>query len=325
MTDPVDANHAVVERLAAAWPRRATVRSGEAYEALADESAWDAELPDYPLRLVPFADHPRFAEADPQQRQRVLTLAWLVYNERVITAEDHVANPAFALVQRGVFPGADTPALRSVVQQTLVDEHWHTHVHHLAVQRTCERRDVDARGWFPPSITYRTLLAEQAKVTEPWERDLLTLLWTVVSEISINALLCLLSTDDTIQPLHRAVTAVHAKDERAHGAVMVEVTKALWGHLTPRQRDAFVAWFPTAYEAFSAQDRSAWEVIVDRVGLAGGREMLAERNGGGLLVRDYSGLERLARQLGIRDRVEMEFPETPAHLREEAAATDEAA
>ena len=308
----VDANHSVVERLAAAWPRRATVRTSGADLFPED---WDAAVPDYPLGLVPFGEHPDFVEAPADQRQLVLTLAWLAYNERVITAEDHVANPAFAMVQRGVFPGADTPALRSVVQQTLVDEHWHTHVHHLAMDNTRRVRGVDAQDWFPPSVTYRALLAEQAEASEVWERDLLTLLWTVVSEISINALLSLLAGDDTIQPLHRTVTSMHARDERAHGSVMVEVTKAVWGHLDPRQRDRFVSGFPRAVQAFSAEDYSAWAVIVERAGLAGGREMLADSRGRGL-VRDYSGLERLAHQLGIADRVEMEFPAAPAGVRE---------
>lgn len=314
---PITIDHSLVERVAALWPRRATVRSSGFHEALAAD-AWDPALPDYPVALLPFADHPTFADAPPEQRQQLLTLAWLVYNERVITAEDQVANPAFGLVQRGVFPGADTPAFREAVQQTLIDEHWHTHMHHLAMRRTIERRGLDPAGLtFPPSVTYRTLLKEQAAASEGWERDLLTLVWTVVSEISINALLSLLSRDSTIQPLHRAVTTLHARDEHAHGAVMVEVTKALWPRLTPRQRDRFTAALPRALAAFAAQDYSAWEVIVERVGLPGGREMLADTAAGGgnrRLVRDYSGLDRLAATLGIREQIDFDFPDPRPEL-----------
>jgi hypothetical protein len=304
-----DVNHRAVTRIAAAWGRRATVRTAALDDLLADD-AWNPARPDYPLALVPFADHPIFAETDPDQRQHVLTLGWCAYNERVITAEDNVANPAFALVQRGVFRGADTEAFKDAIQQTLIDEHWHTYVHRLAMSRAMRRRGVDATGWLPPSVTYRALLAEQARASESWEADLLTLTWTVVSEISINALLSLLARDETIQPLHRAVTAMHARDESAHGAVMVEVTKALWSHLNFEQRDRFTLALPAALRAFSAQDLSAWQVIVERAAVRGGREMLADCRADGVagLVRDFRGIERLVDDLGIRDRVDFDFP-----------------
>jgi 4-aminobenzoate N-oxygenase len=311
----VAVNHKAVERISAAWARRATVRSADLQGLLADDE-WDPAVPDYPLRLVPFVEHPSFVEAAPEQRQLVLTLAWCAYNERVITAEDRVANPAFALVQQGAFRGADTPALKDAVQQTLIDEHWHTHLHRVAQRQTVRRRGVDPTGWFPPSLTYRALLAEQASASEPWEADLLTLTWTVVSEISINALLSQLARDETIQPLHRNVTAMHAKDESAHGAVMVEVAKSLWPHLTSQQQDRFALALPIALRAFSSQDLSAWEVIVERAAIDRGADMLVECATGdssALLVRDYSGLERLAADLDIRGRVDFEFSDPRLH------------
>ncbi len=298
-------NHRAVEKIAAGWHRRASVR-GDAFHARLAADGWDPAVPDYPVALVPFAHHPCFTEAEPEQHGLVLTLAWAAYNQRVITAEDDVANPAFALVQRRVFPGADTPAFRNAVQQTLIDEHWHTHMHDLAMRQALDRRGVDPAGWFPPSITYRTLLAHRAAAAEAWERDLLTLVWTVVSEISINALLSLLAGDSTIQPLHRTVTALHAKDESAHGAVMAEVAKALWIHMTRRQQERFAAALPEAVTAFGAQDLGAWAVIIERAGLGSAPEVLADCAGNGgprILVRDYRGVARLAGELGIADRL----------------------
>lgn len=313
----VAVNHHSVERVATTWPMRATVRCGTLHQELAVDS-WDPLAPDYPVALLPFAEHPTFIRATPEQQRHILTLAWLVYNERVITAEDRVANPAFGLVQRGVFPGADSPAFQEAVQQTLIDEHWHSYMHRVVMRRTTERRGLDASSLtFPPSVTYRALVREQAAATERWERDLLTLVWTVVSEISINALLSLLARDATIQPLHRTVTAMHAKDEDFHGAVMVEVTKALWLKMTTQQRDRFIEAFPKALGAFAAQDYSAWEVIVDHVGLVGGRKMLAEcaaSGGNSRLVRDYRGLDYLAATLGIRDQISFDFPDPSPDL-----------
>jgi hypothetical protein len=161
-------------------------------------------------------------------------------------------------------------------------------------------------------VTYRALLREQAAASEDWERELMTLVWTVVSEISINALLSLLARDTTIQPLHRTVAKMHARDEHAHGSIMVAVAKALWLRMGARQRDSFTRALPRALAAFAAQDYSAWEVIVDYVGLRAGREMLADcaaGPGNRLLFRDYSGLERLAVSLGIREQCSFDFPD----------------
>jgi 4-aminobenzoate N-oxygenase len=316
----IQINHAMIERIAGFWPKRSTVRSTEFYDECS-AAVWDRTAPDFPVGLTPFGRHPAFLNADPRLQAEILTLAWLVYNERVITAETHVANPALELVQRGVFPGVDTPAFQDAVQQTLIDEHWHTHMHQIAMRRTIARRGVECASLaFPKSVTYRALLRAQAEASETWERDLLTLVWTVVSEISINALLSLLARDQTIQPLHRMVTAMHAKDETTHGAIMVEVTKALWPRMNARQRDGFTRVLPLALESFAAQDFSAWEVIVDRVGLPGGRKMLADAacDSNSLLVRDYSGLERLATTLGVRDRIDFDFPPPRPELEEVA-------
>src|ERR671935_3167268 len=88
----VEIDHGALRRLADAWPRRATVRAE--ITSLDDVHDYDPARPDYPAAMVPFWDHPGFSEAAPAQRQQVLTLAWLAYNDRVIDAEEHVANPA---------------------------------------------------------------------------------------------------------------------------------------------------------------------------------------------------------------------------------------
>jgi 4-aminobenzoate N-oxygenase len=311
-----EVNHRALEKIARNWGRRATVRSFDP-QALIDTCTWDPDRPDYPPALVPFASHPTFAECPADQRQVVYTLAWYAYNERVITAEDRVANPAFALVQQGCFGIAASPALQDAVQQALIDEHWHTYIHRSAMRSSVGHRGVDASGWWPRSITYRTLLREQNAAVETWQKDLLTLIWTVVSEISINALLSALANDESVQPLHRAVTAMHAKDETAHSAVMAEVAKCLWIGFNREQKDRFAEALPVAMRAFAAQDDSAWRAIVQRAGLAGGAEMLDESlsdPSAPALVRDFTGVARLARDLGIADRIDFDSASTGAAL-----------
>ncbi|NRQ39772.1 hypothetical protein HII36_49275 [Nonomuraea sp. NN258] len=306
MTSTIDSG--VLRRLANSWPNRATVRTD--MDRLAEPEEYDRAVPDYPVRLLPFAEHPAFTAAAPEQRQQVLTLAWLVYNERVIAAEEHVANPTFAMIMHGVFPGTDAFAIKQAVQQTHVDEVWHTYMHMIAMQRTRQVRAVADEPGYPPTVTYRRLVEAERKTTEQWERDLLKLVWTTVSEISINAYLELLSRDTTIQPLHALVPRLHARDESAHSSVMIEVVKALYPHLSTAQRQAFVRAIPQALNAFVAQDFDVWPAVLRHAGIRDADEIVHDCRraaGNNLLVRDFSGIRRIVRELEIEDRIDYDF------------------
>jgi hypothetical protein len=293
---------AAIRRIAASWPGRATVRHD--LDRIEAPETYDADVPDYPTRLMPFAEHPGYLALSPAQQRDISTMAWLVYNERVIAAEEHVANPTFAMIVHGVFPGATSYDLKRTVQQAHIDETFHTYMHMVAMQRTREVRRLPAEPTYPTSVTLRRLLTAQAAATERWERDLLALVWTTVAEISVNAYLSLLSRDRTIQPMHALVPQLHARDESAHGSLMVEVAKSVYLALDEEKRRAFRHALPLALHAFMAQDFSAWRVILEAAGVANGDAIVADCEhsmGNGLLVRDFSGIRRLARELAIDD------------------------
>ncbi|MFF7635715.1 diiron oxygenase [Kitasatospora sp. NPDC008050] len=301
-------DESVLRRIADSWPRRATVRTD--LDRISAPEEYDRALPDYPEHLLPFAEHPRWLAAEPGQRQQVLTMAWLVYNERVIAAEEHVANPTFAKIMHGHFPGADGVHLKRAVQQTHVDEVWHTYMHMIAMQRTREVRQVTGEPRYPHTVTFRRLQEAQARAGEAWQRDLLKLVWTTVSEISVNAYLELLSRDETVQPLHALVPRLHARDEAAHSSVMVEVAKALYVHLNAEQRRAFVDTLPKALHAFVEQDFAVWPGILTAAGIEHAEEIVADcrrASGSNLLVRDFSGIRRIVREMELDELVDYDF------------------
>ncbi|GAA4013679.1 hypothetical protein GCM10022384_67470 [Streptomyces marokkonensis] len=302
-----------LRRISDAWLGRATIRTD--LEAIEQPDAYQEGLPDYPVRLLPFAEHPDFLAASPEQREQVLTSAWIAYNERVIAAEEKVANPTFARIVHGVFPGADSFEIKRSVQQAHVDETWHTYMHMMAMQRTRDVRGITDEPEYPPTVTYRMLAAAQADASEAWKRDLLALVWTTVSEISVNAYLELLSRDKTIQPLHSLVPRLHAKDESAHGSVMVEVAKALYVHMNAEQRQAFADALPRALHAFVAQDFKLWPVVLRHAGIRKAEDIVEDCKraaGSNLLVRDFSGVRRVVRGLGLEDQVDFDFADTAA-------------
>lgn len=289
-----------LRRIGAAWPRRATVRTNMA--SITEEGGYDPAVADYPSRFLPFEEHPDFVAAEPEQRERVLTLAWLAYNERVVTAEEYVANPTFVKIVHGVFPGAEDPFVREVVQQAHIDETWHTYLHMIAMRRTRELRAVTAEPAHPHSVTYRELLAAQGEASGEWERDLLALVWTIVSEISVNAYLELLSRDQRIQPLHSLVTRLHSRDESAHGPVMMEVAKRLYARFDATQREMFRRVVPKALTAFVVQDYDLWPLVLRAAGFPRAVDIVEDCRtlpGNGLLVRDFTGVKRLIHELNL--------------------------
>ncbi len=311
MTENV-VNRSVLRRLSEVWSARAAVRGQ--WDGVEQVLPYDHAVPDYPTDIVPFARHPLFEAATPEKRDQVLTLLWLTYNERVIATEKHIAEPAFALIMDGRFPGSDEPEVRQTVQQALVDESYHTYMHMMAIERTSELRGIRAQGEAVPIVTHRRLLAALDGLPERWERDVYALAWGAVAETSINAYLALISRDDTIQPLHSLITGLHLRDESAHGSVVVEVLKRIYPKMSHREQESFATALPLALEAFAAQDLSSFQRALHQAGIAGADEIIGDMRStpsGTRLLRDFSGARRIVRELELTDRVEFDFPPIP--------------
>lgn len=310
----------ILSRIVAAWPRRATVRTDMA--AFMEPEPYAADLTDYPAHLIPFAQHPRFLAASDEKRQLVNTLAWQAYNARVIAAEEYVANPTFEMLTHGVFPGVDRYEVKEALQQSHIDEVWHTYMHMTAMQRTKQARNLTAQPDYSHPVTNRRLFQLTAERSEKWERDLLFLVWTVVGELHINNFLELLARDQTIQPVHALVARLHARDEAAHGPIVAEMMKDIFVHLNKEQRELFVRTLPDAITALGAEDYGIWSDILDFVDVAGADEIIADTRrlpDAELLLADFSTVERLVRDLEIEDRVDYDFSSPTPQLNKATA------
>ncbi|MEU2735847.1 diiron oxygenase [Streptomyces sp. NPDC007095] len=301
-----------LQRIVAAWPRRASIRTDMA--AFMQSATRDSDVTDYPAHLIPFSGHPCFLEAPEESRRLVNTLGWQAYNARVIAAEEYVANPTFEMLTHGVFPGVERYTAKEALQQSHIDEVWHTYMHMTAMRRTKEARGLTEEPDYSHPVTNRRLFELTAARSEKWERDILFLVWTVVGELHINKFLELLARDTTIQPVHALVARLHARDEAAHGPIVAEVMKDVFVHLNEEQRDLFIQTIPEAIRALGAQDYEIWSDILAFVGVAGAEEIIADTRrapDSGPMLTDFSTVERLVRDLEIEERVDHDF--SPAH------------
>lgn len=302
-------DHQLVVRLNQVWSKRATVCSPDKTAAV---ETFDPARADYPERLVPFFNHADFQALSAELKSAVLTWGWIGYNLRTVTAEEHVVNPALSVIANQ-YLGADDWHFREAMQQTLIDEHYHTLMHLRAIERTRAERNLTVMLELPPSVTYLRLRALQETLSEQWQRDLAAITFAVVAEISVNAYLDLLADDQSIQPQNRRVAELHNRDEYAHSKVLAEVAKVMYANMQVAQREFFTRTLSQALSAFVAQDYSMWEAILTQLGVQQAAriiEQTRESNRNATIMRDYSGLHRLAEDLGISAQLDFDFRPT---------------
>ena len=295
-------NPHLLKNLVSAWSKRAAVRHVDMVQVEMDGGS---DLPDYPLEMLPFHDHPLFASRSLQERNAVLTLAWLAYNVRVIHIEEQVTNPAIAMILQGNLPGGATRDARQALQQTQIDEQFHLFLHEIAIHKTMALRNIATLPVFPESVIYHELVKLQEDNPEPWQRDLLTLIWAAVSEMTINAYLELLADDQTIQPRHAYICKIHNRDEYSHNKIFVEISKSVFSGLNEQQQDFFLEKFPMALDFFAGQDFSVWHSILKQAGIPSADQIIADtiaRSSTRKLISDISAARGLIADLAAMKR-----------------------
>lgn len=307
--------NAIISRLAGNWHRRATVKREEP----ALDELFDSERPDYPVRILPFRDHPLWEGLAEEQRSRILSWAWVAYNRHTVMAEQRVANPAFALVMEGEYPGLGGPDLTTALAQAMVDEQYHTLMHINASELTRRHRRLALPDHaLPLSHTARTHERLREQCSQRWERSLTTLAFATVSEISINAYLDLIAEDTEIQVVNSTTANLHNRDEHCHAAISDELAKVVYEILPLAQQRFFLDMLLAGLEAFTATDYATWERIFELERIADADAMLQEVQGDpsvSRIVRDYSGLYGLLRDMDVLDQVEFDWGRS--HLEEQ--------
>ena len=303
--DPVE--NAVITRLARNWRRRATVKGAE----LDLDALYESDRPDYPEGVLPFHDHPTYQALNPARRTKLLAWGMVAFNHDVMDLEQYLANPGFALLLNGEFPGVAGEDAHAAVAQATVDEQYHTlmHLNSSAVIRR-------ARGWNLPAaalpMSYKAIRHQQLRdqaATDRFEQNLITLAFATVAEVSISALLHLIEDDIEIQPVHSTTAKLHNRDEYCHAAISAEMAKMVYRHLSTGQQHFFLTALAEGLMAFSTNDFSAWRRIVDLVGVTDGQRMIDDCEADlsrAQMLTDYSGLYQLCQQMGVADRIE--FP-----------------
>jgi len=297
----------VSHALAESWENRVAVRTSK----LDLGSYYDQAVPDYPQHLVPFHDDPRYQRLDAERQRRVLAAAWVAYNEKTISVEKAVVEPACELLLRGAFAGVDTIAMKRTVAQTLVDEQFHVLMCLDACLVARDRHDIPTLR-FPKPLVVEELERGVARCARPRDAEIVRLAFATVAEVTINAYLDLLANDQSIQPLNREITALHRKDESSHRKLFNEFTQALFPRFDDAERAAYLNGLAAGLDAFVRVDLGAWAAILEHLEIpdAAGIMQRCQAGAPARIVRDFSGLRWLLRDIGV-DEGDVPFPRGP--------------
>ncbi|MGW0705676.1 diiron oxygenase [Streptomyces sp. NPDC002643] len=298
--DPNDAvENAVISRLADNWNRRATVRRrGETLD-----DVFERDRPDFPVALLPFRNHPTYLALDDEVKSRILAWGWVAFNKNIMDIEQCVVNPGFSLIATEAFDTGLGESMAIAVTQAMVDEQYHT-LMHLNASAVTRRQ----RGWrmpesaLPLGYKARRHAHRLATADSSEHQALVSLAFTTVAEISVNAHLDLIAEDHEIQPVNRMTAVLHNRDEYCHASIADTIAQEAWKRFTAEQRDCFLAELADGMEAFAAHDFTTWARIMELLGVEGGEQMLRDikgSSGSGRLLQDFSGLRRLCEELDV--------------------------
>jgi len=304
-TEPVESS--VIRALTRSWGIRATVKKREPDL----DDLFDPDRLDFPEVLIPFHTHRRYRELDERRRARLRAWAWIAYNKNVVDIEQYVVNPGFASVTGDALGIGPHDTLVLGVMQAMVDEQYHTLMHHNASALTRRRR-----GWMlpesvlPPSRTVRAHRDAVARAGSPRAEALVRLAFTTVAETSISAYLGLLTEDDALQPVNRATVALHRRDELCHSSLAAELLKIVFAELGRTDRRVLLDALADGIVAFTGGDAATWAAIVEHERIPGGKELIAEAVAAaesGRVVQDCSAIRSLCTELGVADELHIDW------------------
>ncbi|WP_048697343.1 diiron oxygenase [Erwinia piriflorinigrans] len=268
-------------------------------------TCFEAEKADYPESLVPFHQHPLYQKLDHETKTRILSAAWIWYNEKTEFLEELIVNPACQLIVTKRFFGACSNEVRRLISQIMVDEQYHAYMSIYPSIFTREKRDLEGLYFEYPHVIKRYRDIDNTHNDEG-TKNILLLAFMVVAELSINGYLNLLSKNEDIQPLNKEITYNHQKDEARHSFIVKQVAKDIYINMSEEEKTLFSGFINEALIAFVKAEFLPWKIILEFIGVPFAEELIRfseEKQNGAPLFRDVRVLQGFINELGFGHRV----------------------
>lgn len=308
-TNTLSKSYQILQKMSCSWHKRAQVKKNE-NEEFDIELVFDKNRADFRIDLLPFSNHPDFLSSSPELQQRILSLGWLIYNRKTVDIESRIVTPSCNYILYGDVPGLESEVSQQTVSEVMVDEAYHVLLVIRACRITCEQRKL-LHISFPTFDLVSNLYKEQSQHAEKWEKILIQLAASVVSEVFVSDYLDLLCGDHNIQPFNRLTVEAHRADEASHHSIFKHLAKCMYHNLNQAQKNFFTQALLKPVHWFASQELLAWQSVLQQISFPSWERMTEDcisNNAKNLMKIDYSGLIMLADELEIKDfsqRLEM--------------------
>ena len=284
------------------WSKRAKVRKFDVESIM----EFYPNKPDFLESLLPFSEHILYQNATNEIKQKILSCGWIIYNEKTVTIETDVVNPFCSSVINGHMPGLTDEVSRDTASETMTDESFHTLLVVRSNNHIKTHRNLNLELPQFNLTKYKNQFIE--KLQESWEKELVSAVTAIVSEVFISDYLKLLTKADGIQPMNLAVVKAHYADEMVHGKVFKLLAKNMFANLNTEQREFFadVLYLPSVW--FADNELDVWLSALQQINFKNAESMIADtklRNASNIENLDFSEVNFLARELGIVPKTEL--------------------
>lgn len=244
------------------WDDRASVRvkPRRAFEGTRAEKCF------FPPELVPAAEHPLVRQHGPAATSTVLIHMLCQYLHFTTILEQTAVLPVTSALSVGRGGILLPEAMRADAFKITTDEAWHAQFSYEFVGEVARHT-----GVAPTAVTEPTFVGELNRLSDagdPGHRRPLGLVFAVVSETLISALLSDMPRDTRLPEPVRAVVADHAVDEGRHHAYFQSFLRLLWPSLDRAERAALGPLLPELINVFLRPDLSAVRAALVATGLS---------------------------------------------------------
>lgn len=291
-----------LDRMSHLWPSVSQMRH---YSFPNYYMNFDLNKPDFLSKLLPFENSVHYKTAAQEIQQKVLTCAWIIYNQKTIEIEQHVVTPACT---HFISPKGDMKTILSVTSykqiaaETQADEAFHTLLVQRAIEVTEYYRKIQLT--LPEFHLVAKLSKYKSELQFDWQKTLVQIITAIVSEIFISDYLNILSEDTTVQPINKEVVRVHRIDELRHGKIFDQLAKHLYYALNEEQKAFFADFLPKPIQWFADKDIDVWRAALTHIQFPNLESLVSDaeiENRKSLEKISYTGIVRLAAELGISD------------------------
>lgn len=242
------------------WERCASVRSRPPRTVTGDDTMY------FPPELFPPTSHPLVADREVDVAARLLVHRFYAYMDFTIVLEQFAVIPVCTHISRNRL-GIPVPIrICEDAFKINTDESWHAQFSFDVM------RQVELRTGVPVSLPdmpqFVVRINEIRRRLDPDLHGVDRLIFAIVSETLISALLSELPKDRRLPAGIRELIGDHAEDEKRHHAFFADLLHHVWPALSRDQRGRLGPWIPELIFAFLEPDYLATRYALHEVGLA---------------------------------------------------------